>query len=314
MTYDNGGARAIRGMNYQAAVVTLVAIRNFTKPNFNIFVETEDDFVVEYDGYHAYIQVKGEGRIGLKKMIKNSDGKPSMFEKQFISGDKTSKYKFVVYTFTETDLKKMLNQKDELFENSYLLSDEQVKDVLKNSSIDDASKVDNFRLVCTPFKNNLSDAIKQIIGEMVTTGLVVDRRGESVVNELMRLIYQKSEIELQIDSDKQLKCLSSDELNSLLVKIESLEMFNRVLDKLNYNELKKAKIEKEKLKITTQYMSIKTKLLSELKKIDKLDEKSENEIINMFLDFPILHSLEQTEKIALIISAYCDVIGGVFYG
>ncbi|WP_142236504.1 dsDNA nuclease domain-containing protein, partial [Streptococcus salivarius] len=57
MVRDNGGAIAQKGFNYQNHVISLTAIRNYTKNNFEIFVESDDDFEVLYDdNYHAYIQ------------------------------------------------------------------------------------------------------------------------------------------------------------------------------------------------------------------------------------------------------------------
>ena len=57
MARDNGGAIAQKGFNYQNAVISLVAIRNYKRPNFEIFVEADEDFEVTYgDDYHAYIR------------------------------------------------------------------------------------------------------------------------------------------------------------------------------------------------------------------------------------------------------------------
>ena len=49
----------------------LVAIRNYNKSNFSIYVETDEDFEVTYDdSYHAYIQVKGQKNMSLKSYYK----------------------------------------------------------------------------------------------------------------------------------------------------------------------------------------------------------------------------------------------------
>lgn len=312
MIYDNGGARAIRGMNYQNAVVTLVAVRNFQKSNFGIFVETEDDFVIEYDDYRAFIQVKGMGRIGLSKMLDKPQGATSMFEKQLRNGDSNSKYKFIVYHFTKSELNKMLEEDDELFERGKLLATDQRAEVEKQ--ISDKAKLDNFRLIVTPFKNNLSDAKKQIIGEMVSQGLAVDKRGDLVFDELMQLIYQKSEHEIKNASDKQLKYLSSEELNSVLLKVEALNRFEKILDSLVMSELRRSRILKEKLKITTQFMTEKKVILSEMVKVEELEDLTEADVVDRFINLQELNHLENYTKIALVISAYCDVIEEVAFG
>ena len=102
MVRDNGGAIAQKGFNYQNNVISLTAIRNYTKNNFEIFVESDDDFEVLYDdNYHAYIQVKGKKRIGLKSLLQKHEDKCSILEKHLTPGDGHSKYKIVVYHFTE---------------------------------------------------------------------------------------------------------------------------------------------------------------------------------------------------------------------
>ncbi|WP_410531465.1 dsDNA nuclease domain-containing protein [Streptococcus agalactiae] len=82
MAKDNGGAIAQKGFNYQNCVVSLVAIRNYKKPNFSIYVEADEDFEVMYDDdYHAYIQVKGQKGMSIKKLLSTTNNKPSIFEK-----------------------------------------------------------------------------------------------------------------------------------------------------------------------------------------------------------------------------------------
>ena len=54
MVKDNGGSIAQKGFNYQNCVISLVAIRNYNKSNFSIYVETDEDFEVTYDDcFHA---------------------------------------------------------------------------------------------------------------------------------------------------------------------------------------------------------------------------------------------------------------------
>lgn len=118
MVKDNGGSIAQKGFNYQNCVISLVAIRNYNKSNFSIYVETDEDFEVTYDdSYHAYIQVKGQKNMSLKKLLQETKERPSIFEKNLSSGTNDSIYKIVVYNFKESDLKEMQEQIDteELF-------------------------------------------------------------------------------------------------------------------------------------------------------------------------------------------------------
>ena len=56
--FENGGAEAIKGFNFQKANLILIAINNYLKDNFKIYIEAEDDVVVSYNNYKAYLQVK----------------------------------------------------------------------------------------------------------------------------------------------------------------------------------------------------------------------------------------------------------------
>ena len=47
--YDNGGAIAIKGFNFQHAIAALIIIGNYEKEKFSIYLETKDDIEVVYD-------------------------------------------------------------------------------------------------------------------------------------------------------------------------------------------------------------------------------------------------------------------------
>lgn len=67
MVKDNGWSIAQKGFNYQNCVVSLVAIRNYNKSNFSIYVETDEDFEVTYDdSFRNFDKLKGSG-INLNK-------------------------------------------------------------------------------------------------------------------------------------------------------------------------------------------------------------------------------------------------------
>ncbi|MGT2829771.1 DUF4297 domain-containing protein [Streptococcus hillyeri] len=314
MVADNGGAIAIKGMNYQNAVISLVAIRNFEKEGFELVLEADDDFEVLYNNYHAYIQVKGEKAVSLSKMINHKKDrmgkmKKSMLDKHFESGDSSSEYKFVVYDFTKSDLEKMTVEEDELFQQSLKLSAEQ--ELIVNNS-----KVKRFSLIKTPFENDMGVAQNYLLGEMAKTGIAVDNRVGQVLGELTTIIYRKSEYVIKQDSDRKYKKLVSKELRDILLKVSSLEMFSNIIDNLPYSPLKKSKIKLEKSKISTQQMyekqSVTKFIQTEL--VSELDELSEVELIAKCLKLDVLKELDDNMSIAIIISAYCDIIEEVSFG
>lgn len=314
MVADNGGAIAIKGMNYQNAVISLVAIRNFEKEGFELVLEADDDFEVLYNDYHAYIQVKGEKAVSLSKMMrlpKNSKGqsKKSMLDKHFEVGDNNSVYKFVVYDFTKSDLEEMTVKDDELFQQSLKLSKEQELNV-------NNPKVKNFSLIKTPFENDMSVAQNYLLGEMAKNGIAVDNRVSQVLGELTTIIYLKSEYVIKQDSDRKYKKLVSKELKDILLKVSSLEQFNEIIDKLPYNAFKKSRIRLEKSKISTQQMFEKQVVIGYMQDYlsSELDTLSELELIDRCWELDVLKDIEDNMRIAIIITSYCDVIEEVTFG
>ena len=258
MVADNGGANAIKGMNYQNAVISLVAIRNYEKEGFELILEADDDFEVLYDNYHAYIQVKGEQKMSLSKMLnqKKEGGKEkkSMLDKHFKVGDSKSIYKFVVYNFTQSDLDKMKETDDELFNSSLKLSKAQEERI-------NNSKTKRFSIIKTPFEKNLLEAQNYLLGEMANSGIAVDNRVNQVLGELTTIIYRKSEYTIKEESDKKYKKLVSKELKDILLKVSAMEMFDEIVKDLPYTPLKKSRIKTEKLKISTQQTFLKQSVI-----------------------------------------------------
>ena len=198
MVRENGGANAQRGFNYQNCVISLVAIRNYKKPNFKIYVEADEDSEVNYgDDYHACIQVKGEKNLTFNKLLKGEKGKLSIFEKNLSSGKSDSVYKIVVFSFSRKDMESMQEQTDEeeLFSNSWLLSNDQ-----KNKVNND--RVENFSLVKTAFDNDMKNARIYLKGELVQQNIVVEGRAEVILNELFQQILQKSEKKFKLNKIK----------------------------------------------------------------------------------------------------------------
>ncbi|HFI0634180.1 TPA: dsDNA nuclease domain-containing protein [Streptococcus suis] len=308
MAIDNGGAIAQKGFNYQNCVVSLVAIRNYKKPNFSIYVETNEDFEVTYDdNYHACIQVKGQKSMSFKKLLHKTKQQPSIFEKNLSSGTDNSTYKIVVYNFKEDDLKEMQEQTDaeELFYSSWLLSDNQKKEVNNR-------RIDNFALVKTSFDKNLVDAKTFLKGEMANQGISIDNRDDVIINELLQQIIQKSEKEVRTNDDKELKKITSEELNLILQKVTAKARFDKELDKFGFTEIKNEKIKKEEKKIILEYLTAKKSVVNFLNG----DENSlENELVTKLIPktfaLPEMETLSENSRYAVGISAYCDILEGI---
>lgn len=313
MVADNGGANAIKGMNYQNAVISLVAIRNYEKEGFELILEADDDFEVLYDNYHAYIQVKGEQKMSLSKMLnqKKERGKEkkSMLDKHFEVGDSKSIYKFVVYNFTQSDLDKMKETDDELFNSSLKLSKAQEKRI-------NNSKTKRFSIIKTPFEKNMLEAQNYLLGEMANSGIAVDNRVSQVLGELTTIIYRKSEYTIKEESDKKYKKLVSKELKDILLKVSAMEMFDEIVKDLPYTPLKKNRIKTEKLKISTQQTFLKQSVIEYIQSnlYLELEDLMVEDLINRCIELDMFSNVDNNMRIALIVSSYCDIIEEITFG
>lgn len=314
MAKDNGGAIAQKGFNYQNHVISLGAIRNYKKRNFTIYVESDDDFEVTYDDdYHAYIQTKGQ-KLSICQLLRQTNNKPSIFEKNLSSGDSKSKYKIVVIGFTEADLKSMQEQIDdeELFYNSWLLNEEQKQQVKEKINNDIGDRINNFALVKTDFENRFESARTFLKGELVNQNISVDGRDDTILNELMSIIQQKSEKIINTEQDKLLKTIKSEELEVILKKVTAIARFKDELESFKFPTYKKELIINEAKKIILDYSAIKKIIIRELTR-DKssLESKPLVNLIDNILRLEVLNDLSENTKYAIIISAYCDIIEGI---
>lgn len=319
MVIDNGGAIAQKGFNYQNHVIALVAIKNYHRKNFEIFVETNDDCEVLYDNYHAYIQVKGLEKVSVADLLKKNKNKCSILEKHFTPGDENSKYKIVILQFKQGELNDLKANKDELFDSSWNLIPEKQKYILnklpnefKKQDKHLKTKLNNFSFVKTSFSNNSVEARKYLKGELVTQKISVDGRDDVILDELNRIISQKSEIVLNDGDDKKLKRITADELQLILKKISSKALFDSELEKFSFPSYRKEIIKREEIRIITQYMHEKKEIIKLLKSdIQRLKTKHLSEIVDEIIGWNILEKLEDEAKYAVIISAYCDILEGV---
>ena len=308
MAKDNGGAIAQRGFNFQNCVISLVAIRNYTKKNFSIYVEADDDFEVTYDdNYHAYIQVKGEKKMSLNKLMKRTSKAPSIFDKHFSNGTEDSKYKIVVYNFLESDLNQMQEQmaEEELFSKSWLLSDNQKNQICNERS-------NNFSLVKTDFDNDIATARTYLKGELLNQKIAVENKDDLILDELFRQIIQKSEKNVQTKEDKELKKITSEELNLILQKLTSKARFEKELEKFGLTSFRIEKIKKEEKKIILEYMAVKKAILEYFKTNEnKLEEELVTKVVKDTFNLPAMQDLSENSRYAVALSAYCDILEGI---
>lgn len=274
--FENGGAIAIKGFNFQKAAITYIAIKNYDKPNFFILVEAKDDFEVKLDNYEAYIQVKSQ-KLSLKKILNEKEGK-SVLEKNLTNGDENSQYKIFVKGFAQTDIKKMtVIDNGTICGPLYGYNTDQKNEIINqfknNSSLTKVEeKLLSSYIYELPFIDKLENAITVLLGEMTYKEIDVgNKRGQIAINELFTLIDQKSEYIVKSEDDYMKKGISQTDLEGIFKLTSTIEMFNEILDATSYTFFKKNKIKKEQLKIIHAYTEEKKIAVGNIRKINILD-------------------------------------------
>lgn len=272
--FNNGGAIAIKGFNYQKATIAFIAIKNYNKDNFQIFVEAKEDFEVKFEGFEAYIQVKGK-KLSLNKILSETD--PILYKNLLSSSELTpnTKFKLITKEFSQTDIKKMAVIGDGHICNPlYKYSTEQTEEILnsfkgKENANDLEERLKNSYIYITPFKDKLEDAIIYLIGVMSENKIDVSNdRGKIALNELFTLIDQKSEFIVKKVEDYEKKKIEKKDLEQIFKTTTLLDNFSKLLDETSYNFFEKQRIKMEQVKILIMYRTEKLEVQEALSNFD----------------------------------------------
>lgn len=240
--YDNGGAIAIKGFNFQHAVAALIIICNYQKENFSIYLETKDDIEVNYSDNNFFIQAKNK-QLTLNELIKPDKHNKSILSKSLSKeSDKSHNYyKIATIEFSKQEQKK-LNKKisQHLFNKNeiYEINDKtkaELAEALINQGIEEEaikSKLDNCYIYFTPFTKNSENSYNFLLGIMNQCNINVDGgRGKILLNELLNLIQQKAEKVIKDDNEKECKLLDSSYLKSLIKTDQYLTVKDTLVQK-----------------------------------------------------------------------------------
>ena len=304
---NNGGAIAIKGFNYQKASIILIMINNYQREDFLIIPEAEDDFQVYVDGKTIFIQVKGEKNITLQKLISKE-----IIKKNLFPGHDEDIRKIFVWDIGEN----FQNSLKEIVSGNIIspllnYSDEDLKRIADNLNLNENQQIrlKNQYIYKTPFNNNLTEAIKRLFGELVSHNLHINNEsGRALLSELSLMIDQKSEI-IVLDNNYSQKTIDNVYLKKVFARVEQHQKFDRILDKLSYNELKKSKIKQEKTKILVSCQNIKKKTINYCNNLD-LEQSTEQELINQIVQIIKNHDSSITNNnliIAIAIECLCEL-------
>ena len=281
---DNGGGYAIRGFNYQWAVLALIAIRNLKKDDLKMIVESKDDIEVLLSGSHTFIQVKS-AKLSFSKITSNSeeDKTDSVLIKLISKGSNGERYKIVSpNNFASKDRKKLkLCSTGVVFSDYYCLSEEAVVELLEMLNIEEDQEGDFRRKLSgmcfhfTEFSPNMEAAIRSLLGFMTENNIQVDdSRG---VNALAQFILYA-----QIIAEKdgsQNKELQLNYVRQIFKTTETHQRETNILGRLSFSILDEDRIKIEKAKIPLMYQTEKNKFLQNLQSYP-IEGKTEARIIS----------------------------------
>ena len=301
--YDNGGAEAIKGFNFQKANLILLAINNYEKKDFKIYIEAEDDIVVNYNNYRAFIQVKKQVHTfntitkQSKKAFVDDEGNkdvkliPSILEKNLMSGTKEDTFKIFVKDIGKTDKKRLsIKKPGSICSELYELSEEAKETIKATLPSGLENKIENFYFFISPIHADLNEAEKYLIGCLNGIDVSVDNnRGRAIIAELSLTIDQKAQEVIYDEVHKEIKSMDKDYFSKVLVTCKSLNGFDNILKSLNYNVPFKKKIRKARLKIELNNTSLKEDMKQALEEIDEaedldLESATDEDIINYLVE------------------------------
>lgn len=263
---DNGGAYAIRGFNYQNAVISLICIRNYLNNSFKVIVENKDDLEVFLDNTHTYVQIKGK-KLSVKSLIKpDSKTNKSVLGKNLNNGTISNRYKIATLdNFSDKDNLEYTSD-NKFLNDAFEYSDKQKKDIkqalllqgFENEELE--KKLSNSYVWLSPFNTNPENAQKFLLGEMNNCGIKVDGiAGQICLNELFRTINNISAIPVSNDVSIDKKKITSEYLKSVFTSyggyVSQLEILEAVQDKFDF--FTKSAIKKQLLLIGSYHRSLK---------------------------------------------------------
>ncbi|MCL6709300.1 DUF4297 domain-containing protein [Pseudomonas sp. R2.Fl] len=323
--YDNGGAEAIKGFNFQKANLILLAINNFEKKDFKIYIEAEDDIVVNHDNYRAFIQVKKQNHTFNtitrtdKKVIKDTEGKeivktsPSILEKNLSSGTEKDTFKIFVKDIRSTDKKKLnIKKPGSICSELYELNEDVKKIVVDKLPNELVNKIENFYFFISPIHEDLNEAEKYLIGCLNGIGVSVDNnRGRAIIAELCLTIDQKAQEVIYEEVHKEMKSMDKDYFSKVLVTCKSLNEFENILNSLAYNALFTKQVKSERLKIelskTDLKENMKEALTSYIAQFEDLESISNEEIINYLVDKFKSADSKKATLVSVAIESLCEL-------
>ena len=323
-TIDNGGAVAINGFNYQAAVIMLIALLNYKKRDFSLFIETKDDVEVSLERTHTFAQIKSLKNLSITALVrKNNKNQKSILSKNLSSTAPNARYKIITPYFSDNDMSKIvLSDEHIIFDEGTYCYTEAVKKEIANKikeyapDIDDIyTKLNHSFISITAFKDDLKAAYYYLLGRMVGKDLCTqNRRGELALQELFFLISDISSKKIYHPTDREKKVITSDKLKEIFREANVLEYEDALFSVLSangFNALDIMRIKREKANIPHLYV-LEKKIIKQILGEFNTNEKSDIEALEYLYNkvqqasSPVLANISKNAIYAILIELYAD--------
>lgn len=302
MALDSGGSIAIKGFNYQKAVIAYIAVHNYQYADFYIMPEGRDDAEVFTNSQTSFVQIKSE-KLTISKLVRqDKDSKKSILGKLFSKECANAAYKIVTpNTFAESDKKLLQITCDSLLPcDVFKYSQEQKAKICASLLNEDytheqiTEKLSNASLVISPFEPQFNNAFPYLLGVMSEANISIDgNRGRAALTELFTQIDLKSEIILDeqgVNSNK--KKIEKADLERIFYSVDKenhkSDLKKELLDNCGFSISEKHKVKVAIYSISSIYQGLKNRIAAKMGDVT-IEEGKEIEQIRH------LHSLYSNE-------------------
>lgn len=203
---DQGGAQAIKGFNFQTAMGALIAVFNFSEPDFKMIVEGKEDLEVHKAGICTYVQVKSSKLttnqlLKMPKNTKSGERRLAILYKLLSAGSTQDRYKLIVSDkFSEKDFFNHFTRSSNplILDKAYQSKPQTLQHIqqhMRKEGIPLPEEIlQHLFLYRAPFQTDLQTASRYICGVMNENNILTDNYcGHTAFSEIVRIIYQKSE-------------------------------------------------------------------------------------------------------------------------
>lgn len=317
---DQGGAQAIKGFNFQTAMGALIAVFNFSEPDFKMIVEGKEDLEVHKAGICTYVQVKSSKLttnqlLKMPKDTKSGERRLAILYKLLSAGRTQDRYKLIVSNkFPEKDFLNHFTHSSRplILDRAYQATPKTIQQIRQHMQKEGISLpkeiLQHLFLYRAPFQTDLQTASRYICGVMNENNILTDNCcGHTAFSEIVRIIYQKSEYTENGNLEE--KTITSADLKRIFHTSKRPLLAERIIAELFPGQiLKQDKIRRNIVKIPLAFQHHKENIKERLGSLKLVDSMREDELINKCMSMKniVAYPISNEEKYAILIDLLLD--------